>query len=71
MVREFYANYLVILKNMTPSVKDKDIRKLPHLDMIRVQGNKINIYIKSISKALFGEIFLVSGGDSGIGFPNR
>lgn len=34
METEFYANYAVMLKNITPSGKDKDIRNQPRLDIV-------------------------------------
>ena len=40
IVREFYANYAITLKNMTPPERDKDIKKHPRLDMIMVWEKK-------------------------------
>lgn len=34
LVREFYPNCTGIIKNMTSSGKDKDMRKYPPLDLI-------------------------------------
>lgn len=41
-------------KNMTPSRKDKDMRKQPRLDMVLVWDHEVDISIKEIYNALFG-----------------
>lgn len=55
--REFYTNYVVTIKNLTPSGKDKNMKRQPQLDMIRVQNHKVDISIKAIFNALFRKIF--------------
>lgn len=43
-----------MINNMTLSKKEKDIRKYSQLEMVLVQGNKIDVSMKDISKELFG-----------------
>lgn len=57
MVRVFYADYMTRIKNMTPFVKQKDMKKRPKLDMVLVLGVLIDILEKTISIALFGADF--------------
>lgn len=57
MVRDFYAKYVVMIKNMNPSSKDKDIRKYPWMYMVWVRDFEIDISIQTISNALFKNTF--------------
>lgn len=57
LVRESYANYAEIIKNINPLGKDKEIKNQPLLDMVQVWDREEDISIKAISNALFGETF--------------
>lgn len=45
---KFYANYPTMVKNMTLSRKDKDMKKQPCLDTIRVGDVYIDISVQAI-----------------------
>lgn len=57
LVREFYVNYEDKMKSMTPSRKEKYIRKQPILDMVIMRGKLVDISEKKISNMLFGVAF--------------
>lgn len=57
LVREFYYNNANTLKNIAHSGKEKDMKKQPQLDTIRVRDTIVDVSIKEISRALFEETF--------------
>lgn len=56
-VREFYINYASMFKNITPSIKEKDMRKKHPVDIIKVWDYEVDISVMAISNVLFGNIF--------------
>lgn len=50
-MREFYANYTMMIENMTSFVKEKnEITKQSKHNMVIVQGKKIDILVMAILK---------------------
>lgn len=57
LVYKFYANYVDMLNNLKPSRKDKDMKKQPRLNTIRVWDTDVNISIRVIYRAFFRDKF--------------